>query len=103
MVEMKPGSRWVSAVCEVQVVVTRPPKIAVTLECGGAPMRALGSAGPEGLTPAADRAKGTLLGKRYVDPISGLELLCTKPDTGSLFVDGRAMAVKESKALPSSD
>jgi hypothetical protein len=46
---------------------------------------------------------GTLLGKRYVDEATGLEVLCTKPGAGGLAVDGRPLGVKAPKALPASD
>jgi len=46
---------------------------------------------------------GTQLGKRYADPVTGLEVLCTKGGEGSLSIGDIAMVVKESKPLPSSD
>ena len=36
--DLKPGSRWKSAVCDGEFVVVRPPKSAVILECGGHPV-----------------------------------------------------------------
>ena len=53
--------------------------------------------------PAPGPDGGTLLGKRYVDEASGIELLCSKGGSGSLACDGRAMTVKGAKPLPSSD
>jgi hypothetical protein len=44
-----------------------------------------------------------LLGKRYADESSGLEVLCTKPGPGPLTVDGRPLEVKGPKPLPASD
>ena len=41
-----------------------------------------------------------LLGKRYADEASGIELLCTKPGPGPLAVDGRPLVVKGAKPLP---
>ena len=101
--DLKPGSRWKSAVCATEVVVVRPPSAGVVLECGGAPMLAAGAERPEGGAVAADHAGGSLLGKRYTDPDTGLEALCAKPGQGSLSVDGRALAIKDAKKLPSSD
>ncbi len=46
---------------------------------------------------------GTLLGKRYSDEASGVEILCVKPGAGSLGIDGRLLELKTAKALPSSD
>ncbi len=54
-------------------------------------------------TPAASGDGGTLLGKRYVDEQTGLEVLCTKPGTGSLAADGRPLTIKAPKPLPASD
>ena len=101
--ELKPGSRWKSAVCDVEAVVVRPPSGPVTLACGGHPMVAHGAERPAGLTLSADQAGGSQLGKRYVDEDSGLEVLCSKGGAGSLTVDGRPIALKEAKKLPSSD
>ncbi|MET0954063.1 MAG: hypothetical protein ABWX57_12285 [Aeromicrobium sp.] len=56
-----------------------------------------------GASAPADDDQGSLLGKRYVDPDSGLELLCTKAGEGTLRVDGAALGVKQAKNLPSSD
>ena len=100
--ELKPGSRWMSATCNTEVAVVRPAKDAV-LQCGGLAMIAIGAERPVGAAPARGLDGGTLIGKRYADPASGLEVLCTKPGAGSLAVDGRAMDLKEAKRLPSSD
>jgi hypothetical protein len=101
-VELRPGSRWRSAVCETEVVVVRSPGAPLELECGGHPMAQLGAERPHGLALAPAHAGGTQVGKRYVDQ-SGLEVLCTKTGAGSLSVGGRPMATKEPKKLPSSD
>jgi len=100
--DLKAGSRWKSAVCSTEVAVVRPAKDAV-LECGGSEMIAMTAERPAGAVAAAGRDTGTLLGKRYADAVSGLEVLCTKPGAGGLSVDGRAMGLKEAKRLPSSD
>ena len=101
--ELKPGSRWKSAVCTAEVVVVRPPKTAVVLECGGAPMIGAGEDKPGGLTPSPAHARGVLIGKRYFDESAGIEVLGSKAGSGSLAIDGRPLAVKEPKALPASD
>ncbi|MBV9842301.1 MAG: hypothetical protein JOY99_12375 [Sphingomonadaceae bacterium] len=100
---MKPGSRWKSAVCGAEFVVVRPPKQAGELKCGGHALLSAGTAAPEGLTIAEELADGIHMGKRYFDEASGLELLASKPGLGSLTLDGRKLAPKEAKALPSSD
>jgi hypothetical protein len=101
--ELKPGSRWRSAVCSAEVVVVRPPKVAVVLECGGHPMTALSAERPEGLAISADHRAGVQLGKRYFDEETDLEALGSKAGEGSLSVDGRPLKLKEAKPLPSSD
>lgn len=101
--ELKPGSRWKSAVCDTEMVVVRPPKTLANLECGGQPVIAHAEAKPAGLSPSANHAGGTAAGKRYTDPDTGMEVLCTKAGAGSLSVDGRAIGAAEAKKLPSSD
>jgi hypothetical protein len=99
----KPGSRWRSAVCSTEVVIVRTPRTVVGLSCGGYSMVPFGT---EGFTPpdlSSFDSVGTHLGKRYEDLTTGLEVLCSKGGAGSLSVDGRAMALKETKALPASD
>ena len=101
--KIPPGSRWKSAVCATEVVVVKPPKGEGTLSCGGAPMLDQKAERPAGGAPAADQAAGTLLGKRYGDDSSAIELLCTKGGAGTLAFDGRALEIRAVKALPSSD
>ena len=47
-----------------------------------------------------EAAKGTPLGKRYVNADGKLELLCTKPGEGSLAVGGAALVAQGSQAAP---
>ena len=101
--ELKPGSRWKSPVCDTEVVIVRPSKTPVSLECGGHPMVPHGSAPAEGLALAADFSAGSQVGKRYSDDETGLEVLCTKGGAGSLSIDGRPIGEKEAKKLPASD
>ena len=101
--QLKPGSRWRSAVCTAEVVVVRPPKGEVSLECGGHPMVAAGAAAPEGLALSPDFSSGVVIGKRYQDEDVGIEVLAAKAGQGSLAVNGRALSVREAKALPASD
>lgn len=101
--ELKPGSRWRSGVCDTEVVVVKPPKGEVSLECGGHPMTLISAARPEGLSLSADHSGGSQAGKRYADEESGLEVLCSKAGQGSLSVNGRPIEAKDAKKLPSSD
>ncbi|MDQ1696541.1 MAG: hypothetical protein QOJ03_1894 [Frankiaceae bacterium] len=100
--ELKAGTRLRSQVSEVEVVVVRPSSAPLVLACGGEPMVSLEGA-PASVPAGSTDGEPTLLGKRYVDEETGLELLCTKGGAGSLDVDGRALTVKGAKPLPSSD
>lgn len=100
--EIKPGSRWKSAVCDAQFVVVRPPTTAGELQCGGVSVRELSNSAPLGEADPAF-AGGVLVGRRYTDADSGIEVLCAKPGKGSLGFDGRAMQPKDAKPLPASD
>jgi hypothetical protein len=102
--DLKPGSRWKSAVCAAEAVVVRAPSGPVTLACGGAPMLAWTAERPAAASAvAAGQDAGSLLGKRYGDAETGLEVLCAKPGAGSLSADGRPLVVKDAKKLPASD
>lgn len=101
--EIKPGSRWKSAVCEAQMVVVRPPKQTGELQCGGAAVLDLADATAPGGDVHPDFSGGVLVGKRYTDADSGIEVLGAKAGKGSLAFDGRALQLKEAKPLPASD
>jgi hypothetical protein len=101
--ELKPGSRWKSAVCDGEMVVVRPPSVAGTLSCGGHPVAPHGSDVGEALAMAAGHDGGLLMGKRYVDADSGIEVLGSKPGKGALSFDGRLLTIKDAKPLPASD
>jgi hypothetical protein len=77
LMDLKPGTRWASQVCDTD------------------------QSRDLSLDPAF--AGGSLIGKRFADPESGLELLVTKAGTGTLAIDGVALPLKEAKPLPSSD
>jgi hypothetical protein len=101
---LTPGSRWKSAVCETEVVVIKTPRAGGELQCGGAAMLPHAPwQPPHGAVPAASHANGALLGKRYGDQAGGIEVLCTKPGTGSLSLDGQPLTLRQAKPLPSSD
>jgi hypothetical protein len=96
------GSRWSSTVCPTEVLIVRPGADATALTCGGAAMVPAGTAGGVAKT-SAPPGDGLLLGKRYVDETTGLQLLCTKPGTGTVAVDGRPVTPQTAKPLPASD
>ena len=102
IVELKPGTRFESQVCETEVVVVKPGS-GGELACGGALVVPLNS-GPTGDAALVEgHDGGTMLGKRYSDETSGVEVLCVKPGIGALSIDGRMLELKTAKALPSSD
>ena len=96
---MKPGTKLKSAVCDTEVMVIRGRDL--SLQCGGAPMVAERTEPRGTLDPAF--AKGTQIGKRYVDAAATLEVLCVKAGQGSLSLNGSALLLKDAKPLPSSD
>lgn len=101
--DLKPGSRWKSAVCDAELVVVRPAKTPVGLECGGHPVIPHAQDRPSDAALSPDHAAGSTAGKRYADPESGLEVLCSKAGAGSLSIDGRPIGATEAKKLPASD
>ena len=64
--DLKPGSRWKSAVCDAQLVVVRPPKVAGELQCGGAAVLPIDDAATPTGDVSADFSEGVAIGKRYV-------------------------------------
>lgn len=98
---LKPGTRLWSTVSSAAIVVVRPPNREVTLTCGGAPLTDQEvSAGQDTGDQSGDRL---LIGKRYVDEPTGLQVLCTRAGAGVLAVDGRPMTILASRPLPASD
>jgi hypothetical protein len=101
--EMKPGARFRSAVCETEMAVVRAPGEPMDLRCGGHPVLPMTEARPAGLSPEAGFDEGTAVGKRYTTEAGTLEVLCTKAGAGSLSVADVRLQLKDAKPLPSSD
>jgi hypothetical protein len=101
--ELKPGLRLASTVCDTEIIVVKAPSGAVDLRCGGQPMVARGdaSAGGGAIDPA--HGDGSQIGKRYADEDVGIEVLCTKAGEGSLSIGDARLNLKVAKPLPSSD
>lgn len=97
------GARLQSAAGDTQVLVIRAPATPVDVTCGGHPLVPIGTQPTPGLAVAAGHDGGAVLGKRYADEDSGLELLCTKAGAAALFLDGSRLPVKAAKSLPASD
>jgi len=100
---VRAGEKLDSAVSDAQVIVVRAPKGEVTVSCGGVPMLGEGEQAADGATLDPSLGDGPSIGKRYADEELGLELLCTRAGEGALAVDGRPLALKGAKPLPSSD
>jgi len=100
--QLRPGMKLFSTVCDAQVVVVKAPSAEVEIACGGASMVEEDPGGASG-SPDASLGEGPALGKRYADDERGLELLCSRGGTGALTVDGEPLLLKGAKPLPSSD
>lgn len=100
MAALAPGKRLKSAVCATEIMVITAPDGEVDLRCGGATMAEDGD-GAGSVSPA--HAKGSAIGKRYVNGDGSLEVLCVKAGDGSLAVGDEALAVKDAKKLPKTD
>ncbi len=100
--DIKAGSRLACPECSVELVVVRPPSSPVVLTCGGVEVVDAAADRPGGGHADAS-GDGTLVGKRYADEDSGIEVLCAKPGPGALAADRREVPIKGAKPLPSSD
>ena len=99
---LKAGLRLGCPDCTIEVVVVKAPTSEVKLTCSGSPLVDMDSPRSQGGHPAVE-GDGALLGKRYVDEETDLEVLCTKAGPGALACDGRALTIRGAKPLPSSD
>jgi hypothetical protein len=102
-IEVKPGTRLRSVVCTTEVVVVRAAGEAVDLRCGGHALVRSNEPVPADVEVDAGFAGGTMLGKRYIDAETTLELLCTKAGAGSLSIGEVRMQLSGAKPLPASD
>ena len=100
MTDLTRGKRLRSKVSDAEIIVVRSPAAPTELFCGGQPMTAGLAAGA---TCASTTENDTVLGKRYVDTDTGLEVLCTKAGPGVLSADERQLTIKAPNALPASD
>lgn len=102
MMRLTPGMELQVEGGAARFVVIRPGDGELQIRCGG---RAVVPAAEHEAADGAEPADGemVLLGKRYVDGESGVELLCTSPGTGPLTIEGRTVSTKDTKPLPASD
>ncbi len=99
--EIKPGLKLKSAVCDAEVMIIKPGS-ATTLTCGGVPMLAAGDTA-NGAEANTEHMNGCQIGKRYITSDESLEVLCVKAGKGSLAADDEPLLQKDTKKLPSSD
>lgn len=95
---MKPGTRLKSAVCDAEIMIIKAAE-GDDLTCGGAAM----VENPDKAEPDPDKMHGCVIGKRYVNEASTIEVLCVKSGDGSLYYNGAELMTKDTKKLPSSD
>jgi hypothetical protein len=100
--QLRPGMKLFSTVCDAQVVVVKAPTEEVEVGCGGAPMVEEDPGGASG-APDASLGEAAMIGKRYADEDLGLELLCSRGGAGALTANGEPLLLKGAKPLPSSD
>jgi hypothetical protein len=100
--ELRAGQKLYSAVCTTAIIVVRAPSTEVEVAAGDQPMVFVSPVDLPG-SDAEGAESGTLIGKRYTDVESGLEVLCTKSGASPITADGRRLTQLGAKALPSSD
>ncbi len=104
MMEITPGARLRSAVGATEVVVVKAPHGEGDLTCAGVPMVPRDDAAPVASGPAdAAGGEALLIGKRYSDESTGIEVLCTQGGDGPLAFAGITLTINAPKPLPSSD
>jgi hypothetical protein len=99
---LRSGLRLRSQVCSTEIIIVRPGPKGIDLTCGGRPLVAHGEQ-PERLEALEGLAAGSELGRRYTDATGELEVLVTKPGTGTLANGKEPLVLKDAKQLPSSD
>jgi hypothetical protein len=98
--QLRAGQALFSTIDPTAVVVIKAPAEPVTVSISGAEVTA---SKPESVPSGTPAGSGTRLGKRYADDAIGIELLVSKPGSGTLEVNGGPLDLKESKPLPASD
>ncbi len=101
--QLKTGARLRSQVDATELVVVRPLPGEVELTCRGHPMIDVKAEPTPGLTATDGAGEGTQLGKRYTLADSDLEVLVTKPGSGTLAVGDQPLVLKEARPRPASD
>jgi hypothetical protein len=102
---MKNGQQFKSAVCSTRVIVVRKPKIDdAVLNCGGVAMVDVSDeVSPDARSADPKLLGGSMMGKRYSEPESGIQVLCVAAGDGTLTLNGSKLEIEAARQLPSSD
>jgi hypothetical protein len=102
---LTPGLRLRSVVCETVVIVIRGSSTeAAELTCGGHPMAPIDASPTPEAEPVPGMDGGTVMGKRYtLVGNQDIELLVTRAGAGTLASGTTPLVQKEARLLPSSD
>jgi hypothetical protein len=102
---MKNGQQFKSAVCSTRVIVVRKPATDdAVLYCGGVAMVDVSDPAPVDQACADPQwLQGTVMGKRYSEPGSGIQVLCVAAGDGTLTINGAKLEIEAARQLPSSD
>lgn len=102
-IEVQPGKRYRSVVCDAELVVVKAPGGEVDLRSGGHPVVPVDDDRPEGVNVESGFEGELLVGKRYTDEDGTIEVLVTKAGASALSIGDVVLARKDAKPLPSSD
>jgi hypothetical protein len=95
---LKTGTRLVTPTSACEVLIVRAPSTAEVLTCAGGELTPGGVSGDDTATGPT-----VVLGKRYADEPSGLEVLCVKAGSGPVRIADRELVLRAAKPLPASD
>ena len=102
-IQLKPGSRLFGAACATELIVVKAPSAPIDVRIGGHPACTAATQRDASLSVLTDAADAPAMGKRYVDALDSLEVLCTKAGAGAVAVGDVVLLAKDAKPLPSSD
>ena len=101
---LKVGTRLRTPTSTAEFIVVKAAASDGELQCAGAAMTSEDVSNDDVSNEGSGNGGAPiLLGKRYTDAESGLELLATKPGAGPLLFDGRELGIKSAATLPASD
>ncbi|WP_345421336.1 hypothetical protein [Pseudonocardia xishanensis] len=95
--QLTPGRALYSAIDSTGIIVVRAPGAHTDLTCGEQPMTESSGYLGEPTSGGLER------GRRYWDPVGGLEVLCTAPGGFPVLANGAPLEPVPARPLPSSD